>query len=175
MAFRLRRTCIRNIARAPAIFSTTWRCAATTFASCRSSLRAWGSLRSGRTESHVISALHNVMDVLAQLAGTDGPPQESKKPQVASKEGQKLLEKNTVALLGAAPEGRRRAHHGHHAVRGRRDYELVRDLVASGMNCMRINCAHDGPKAWAGMIGNLRRAEQGNRKTLQGLHGRGWS
>ncbi len=114
----------------------------------------------GRTESHVISALHNVMDVLAQLAGTDGPPQESKKPEVASKEGQKLLEKNTVALLGAAPEGRRVRIMVTMPSEAGANYELVRDLVASGMNCMRINCAHDGPKAWAGMIGNLRRAEQ---------------
>ena len=28
------------------------------------------------------------------------------------------------------------------------------------MNCMRINCAHDGEEAWAGMIRNLRLAEQ---------------
>jgi pyruvate kinase len=38
-------------------------------------------------------------------------------------------------------------------------YELVRDLVASGMNCMRTNCAHDGRDAWAAMIHNLRQAE----------------
>ena len=38
-------------------------------------------------------------------------------------------------------------------------YELVRDLLAQGMDCMRINCAHDGPDAWSGMIRNLRRAE----------------
>ena len=39
------------------------------------------------------------------------------------------------------------------------DYELVRDLVLHGMDCMRINCAHDGPDALAGMIRNLRRAD----------------
>jgi pyruvate kinase len=26
------------------------------------------------------------------------------------------------------------------------DHELVRDLLARGMNCMRINCAHDNQK-----------------------------
>ena len=40
------------------------------------------------------------------------------------------------------------------------DYDLVRDLVLHGMDCMRINCAHDGPQAWSGMVGNLRRATQ---------------
>ena len=32
------------------------------------------------------------------------------------------------------------------------DYELVRELVQSGMDCMRINCAHDNPDLWLGMI-----------------------
>jgi pyruvate kinase len=41
-----------------------------------------------------------------------------------------------------------------------RDYELVRDLVQSGMDCMRINCAHDSPEVWLGMIGNLQKARE---------------
>jgi pyruvate kinase len=43
-------------------------------------------------------------------------------------------------------------------------YELVRDLLSQGMDCMRINCAHDGPEAWSGMIRNLRRAEKETNK-----------
>lgn len=38
------------------------------------------------------------------------------------------------------------------------DYDLVRDLVLHGMDCMRINCAHDAPEAWSGIVRNLRRA-----------------
>ena len=38
--------------------------------------------------------------------------------------------------------------------------ELVRDLVRNGMDCMRINCAHDSPEAWLGMIRNLRKARE---------------
>jgi pyruvate kinase len=118
----------------------------------------------GRTESHVISALHNVMDVLAQLAGTDGPPQESKKPEVASKEGQKLLEKNTAG-----------AHHGDHAVRGGRE---LRTGSRPGGERHELH-AHQLRARWAKGVGgddrqpSPRRA--GDRKTLQGLHGRGWS
>lgn len=39
------------------------------------------------------------------------------------------------------------------------DYDLVRSLLASGMDCMRINCAHDDAHAWANMVAHLRRAE----------------
>jgi pyruvate kinase len=44
------------------------------------------------------------------------------------------------------------------------NYELVRDLLTHGMDCMRINCAHDDPDAWSGMIQNLRRAEKETNK-----------
>ena len=40
------------------------------------------------------------------------------------------------------------------------DYLLVRELVAAGMDCMRINCAHDGVAEWERMIENLRRARR---------------
>jgi pyruvate kinase len=123
-------------------------------------LAAMGLSSLGRTESHVISALHSVMDVLAQLAGTEGPVREPRDVTVAPIEGQKLLEKNTDALLGRAPAGRKVRIMVTMPSEAATNYELVRDLVLNGMNCMRINCAHDAPEAWSGMISNLRRAEQ---------------
>jgi pyruvate kinase len=38
------------------------------------------------------------------------------------------------------------------------DYGLVHDMVSAGMNCARINCAHDGPEAWGRMVANIERA-----------------
>jgi pyruvate kinase len=40
------------------------------------------------------------------------------------------------------------------------DPGLVRDLVAAGMDVMRINCAHDDPEAWRRMVDHLRKAER---------------
>jgi pyruvate kinase len=72
--------------------------------------------------------------------------------------GSELLEQHTEQLLGPEPADR--------AVRimvtmpseAAQDYELVRDLLVNGMDCMRINCAHDDATSWALMIDNLRRA-----------------
>ena len=36
---------------------------------------------------------------------------------------------------------------------------LVSSLLENGMTCARINCAHDDPVIWLGMITNVRRAE----------------
>jgi len=57
-----------------------------------------------------------------------------------------MLAGHTGALLGSAP--------AHRAVRitvtmsadAADDYVAVRDLLAHGMDCMRINCAHDTPE-----------------------------
>jgi pyruvate kinase len=112
----------------------------------------------GRTEPHVIGGLDAVAQVLAQLADSgeihlDVPPN-----ALAIGEGKALLERNTEALLGPRPAG--------HSVRimvtvpteAALNYGLVRDLVLHGMDCMRINCAHDGPETWSGMVANLQRA-----------------
>ena len=40
------------------------------------------------------------------------------------------------------------------------DYTLIHTLLRQGMDCMRINCAHDDEDAWQRMIEHLRRAEQ---------------
>ncbi len=39
------------------------------------------------------------------------------------------------------------------------NYTLVSSLLEKGMTCARINCAHDDPVIWQGMIENVRRAE----------------
>ena len=75
-------------------------------------------------------------------------------------EGAELLEKHTEALLGASPTGRTVRIMVTMATEAATDYELVRELVQSGMDCMRINCAHDNPGLWLGMIQNLQRARQ---------------
>jgi pyruvate kinase len=38
------------------------------------------------------------------------------------------------------------------------DYKLVHELIMAGMNCARINCAHDDEPTWTKMVANIRRA-----------------
>jgi pyruvate kinase len=125
----------------------------------QSSLAGLGLSSLGRTEPHVLSALQAVINVLNQLAGSHETCQRfDVAPGLG--EGTALLQRNTAALLGPAPEGRNVRIMVTMPPQAATDYELVRDLVAQGMDCMRTNCAHDGPEAWSGMIQNLRRAEK---------------
>jgi len=114
----------------------------------------------GRTESHVLDAFQTVHGVLAQLLGSDASLSVPSEAVVDMGEGAELLEKHTEALLGPPPAGRTVRIMVTMGTEAATDYGLVRDLVQSGMDCMRINCAHDNPDLWLGMIRNLQRARQ---------------
>jgi len=114
----------------------------------------------GRTESHVFNAVQTVHRVLNVLLGSENSLPSPAEPAVEIGEGAQLLEANTDALLGPPPPGRKVRIMVTMASDAATDYDLVRDLVRNGMDCMRINCAHDNPQAWLGMICNLQKARE---------------
>jgi pyruvate kinase len=113
-------------------------------------LAAWGLSSLGRAEAHVLQNVQAVLDVLGHLDSCD----ESDPPE----HGQTLLRTQTDELLGPAPEGRDVRIMVTMPGDAARDFALVRDLVASGMDCMRVNCAHDGRDTWSGILRHLARA-----------------
>jgi pyruvate kinase len=114
----------------------------------------------GRTESHVLNAVQTVHRVLNVLLGADSSLPSPTEPAIEIGEGHELLEANTDALLGPAPAGRKVRIMVTMSTEASTDYDLVRDLLRDGMDCMRINCAHDNPEAWLGMILNLQKARE---------------
>jgi len=115
----------------------------------------------GRTESHVLTAVQTVHHVLTALLGSSHdslPPPDD--PAIEIDEGIELLESNADALLGPPSPDRKVRIMVTMSSDAATDYKLVRDLVRNGMDCMRINCAHDHPEAWLGMIRNLQKARE---------------
>jgi pyruvate kinase len=112
----------------------------------------------GRMEAHTLSTLSEVLFALHRIADQYWAP-DAKSP-VDFNTGQLSLNRHAETLLGV-PAGKR-------SVRimvtmpseAATDPSLVRDLLAAGMDVMRINCAHDNPGAWAAMVNNLRRAQR---------------
>ncbi|MFN0105823.1 MAG: pyruvate kinase [Bryobacteraceae bacterium] len=113
----------------------------------------------GRTESHVRASIGAVLRVLTHLSKYDDPALAAEENRADLLDGPQLLALNTEKLLGPLPKGRRVRVMVTMPSEAATNYTLVRNLLASGMNCMRINCAHDGPEEWAAMIRQLRRAE----------------
>jgi pyruvate kinase len=126
-------------------------------------LAQFGLSSLGRTEAHALGAVRTVTDVLSRL--NDADP--ASRAEFGLTDGRDLLERNTEALLGPPPERRNVRIMVTMPSEAATHYELVRDLLANGMNCMRINCAHDGQEAWSQMIRNLRHAEQETGKSCK--------
>jgi pyruvate kinase len=111
----------------------------------------------GRAEAHVMATLDAV---LAAVEGMAGRSWQHLPRGLDFLEGNKLLREHTETLLGPSPANR--------AVRimvtipgeAASDYQLVRELVARGMNCMRVNCSYDERQAWVAMAEHLKRARR---------------
>jgi pyruvate kinase len=83
--------------------------------------------------------------------------------------GERLLQRNVDALFGAAQTQRRMRILVTLPTEAADDAAFVRDLVRRGMDCARINCAHDTPTVWERMIANIRQAVVATGRTCQVL------
>ena len=123
-------------------------------------LAAAGLSSLGRMESHVQTNLDAIIDLLRCALGKISA--EDITPAVVLT-GAALLENNTNNLFGKPPLERRVRIMVTLPGDAADDYALIKDMLVHGMNCARINCAHDTPQIWARMIEqvNLARRETG--------------
>jgi len=121
----------------------------------------------GRAEAHVMATIDAVLNNLYLLGGEHPSHGKTAAPQEAFDAGVQRLQSNTVRLLGDHPPGRRTHIMVTMPAEAATDYMLVHRLLSSGMNCMRINCAHDDPPTWSGMIRHLRDAERATGKSCR--------
>ena len=127
----------------------------------RESQRKLGNLgmtRFANAQGHVEDSLVKVLYLLYRLA--DGAPANFEKAQLSTKKSKKLIKSNTQALFGNPSEGRRVRIMVTMPSHAAKDYALVYDMVENGMNCARINCAHDTPEVWKKIIKNLKKASE---------------
>lgn len=114
----------------------------------------------GRSESHVLSTLDTVLDVLHRLGQRPSQQPPSGAAALDFSSGQQLLAEHTEALLGPTPP----RHQSRIMVtipgEAADDYKLIHDLLQQGIDCVRINCAHDNAAVWLRIIDNVKRARQ---------------
>jgi pyruvate kinase len=110
----------------------------------------------GRAERHVAASVRAVLQSVAALAGEVVSDQRVDDRDF--REGTALFERNSRAMLGDRPPNRAVSIMVTLPTEAADDYDFVHDLVASGMDIARINCAHDSDEVWSSMIDNVRRA-----------------
>lgn len=113
----------------------------------------------GRAEASVLSTLDSLIDVLKRATDEHYLPGEKNPSEYGFNRGQQLLEQHTIELFGPFHEHVRAHVMVTLGTEASWDYSLVSSLLEKGMTCARINCAHDDPVIWQGMIRNVSRAE----------------
>lgn len=126
----------------------------------QSDLMPWGLSSLGRSESRVLENLDAVIATLGELCEEQRAPLPTRPRLSQFLRGSRLLRHETEAVFGAYDSERRVRIMVTLASETAENYDLVRDLVNAGMDCARINCAHDSPRRWEAMIAHVRRAEQ---------------
>jgi pyruvate kinase len=113
----------------------------------------------GRAESHVLCTVDAVNELLHLLTSEPWqPPTEA--GLVDFERGERLLKEHTDRLFGPTDLPRQVRIMVTMPSNAANEPTLVHELLEHGMDCMRINCAHDGPGDWLRMIQNLRQAER---------------
>ena len=113
----------------------------------------------GRAEASVLSTFDALIGVLLRATDRNFQPGEKNPIEYGLNRGQQLLEQHTIELFGPFHD-----HSKAHVMvtlgtEASWNYDLINALLNKGMTCARINCAHDDPSVWQGMINNVRRAE----------------
>ena len=123
----------------------------------QSTLGQLGISRLGRAESHVMASIIAVKNLLKKIL-KEKQTEEGKLP-VSFKKGRKIIKANTSALLGKKLKGSMVRIMVTLPSDAADDQKYIKQLVASGMNSARINCAHDDIEVWKRMIDRIHKAK----------------
>ncbi|MCR9226187.1 MAG: pyruvate kinase [Flavobacteriaceae bacterium] len=119
-------------------------------------LKQLGLTRLANAEGNILGSLMNLKIILNSLLGDSV---DLEKNQILSiGEGSELLKKHTNGLFGEKGKSRRVRIMVTQPTEAATDYPMVLEMVKNGMDCARINCAHDGPEVWKGIVENVRKA-----------------
>jgi pyruvate kinase len=119
-------------------------------------LAALGLSSLGRTEAQVLWGIESVLAALYRSSGREIPARRAAPLDFQS--GPALLSQQAASLLGAAPRTRATRIMATLPTEAGSDPARVRELVAAGVDLVRINCAHDDARVWQGMLRNLETA-----------------
>lgn len=126
----------------------------------QTTLASLGLSSLGRSEPEILPSVEAVLAVIKRLTHSGGDASSAWETVADFAESRGALDRHTVDLLGPEPKTRQTRIMVTMPTEAASDPSLIRTLLNSGMDCMRINCAHDGPMQWKQMIDRLRAAEK---------------
>jgi pyruvate kinase len=120
-------------------------------------LAAAGLSSLGRAESHVLPNLQAIITLLQHTLQL--PPRGDRDVDIEVPTlGSVLLQDNAKKLLGKLPSQRQVRIMVTLPSEAANDYTLIKEMLLKGMDCARINCAHDDPEVWLRIIDQISQA-----------------
>ncbi len=119
-------------------------------------LKELGLTRLANSEGNILGSLLKLKLIVHSLLGST--PNLSNNEFLSIGDGNKLLKKHTDQLFGKNNKKRRVRIMVTMPSEAATDYNMVLEMVKNGMDCARINCAHDNPEAWKAIIQNIHKA-----------------
>lgn len=119
-------------------------------------LKLLGLSRLANAEGNILGSLISAQHNLFQLGQQPSPVPTTNFLNIG--EGRTILNRNTELLFGGNRENRRVRIMVTQPTLSATDYDMVLEMVKDGMDCARVNCAHDNPKVWKAIIDNVRKA-----------------
>lgn len=116
-------------------------------------LSAYGLSSLGRSEADVLSAMDALLATLCHLCGEHA----EYPPHAVQRAGEATLQHACAEVFGGAADRSTRIM-ATMPSEAATDPDLVHSLIEAGVDCARINCAHDDARAWSRMAENIRRA-----------------
>ena len=107
----------------------------------------------GRSEGRVKASLYAVRNALCRLI--DCKEEKEEKGIISLSQSKKILETHIEALLGPQRNGRSVRIMVTLSKEAADDYQRICELMRNGMDCARINCAHDNQEIWIRIIDNI--------------------
>ena len=125
----------------------------------QAALMRWGLSSLGRSESRVIATLDAVVASLGSICAatrTDLPGYPDEQHMFA---GANTIAQAADAIFGRSPRAREARIMVTLPTEAGEEPLFLQTLLQQGIECVRINCAHDDPDVWTAMLTNLRNAE----------------
>jgi pyruvate kinase len=125
----------------------------------QASLMRWGLSSLGRSESRVLATLDAVVASLGSLCSstrTDLPDYPDEQRMFA---GAHTIAQEADTIFGRYSRAREARIMVTLPTEAGEEPRYLRTLLQQGIECVRINCAHDDPDVWTAMLTHLRDAE----------------
>lgn len=120
----------------------------------QNSLSMLGMSRLAKAEAHILPSIKATIEILNKFLSNVTIDLE-RIPSKAIKEGAALLQEHTQDLFGDKSEKRKVKIMVTQPSESATQSDLVKKMADAGMDCARVNCAHDSPEVWEKIIQNI--------------------